>query len=158
MEFFEREPIQWRSDPHGALLERLIDLKHDTPALWNGAAGARMVGIVNDKPDKVFSFVRFHGRDGVFAVFNFSGEQRRLTFEDGLHHGSYRDFDGGPATFDAATSLVLPPWGYRSMCAACAVTDRRIRRVVIVGGGSAGWDGGGGARQRFANRMRDRAD
>lgn len=114
LEFFEREPIVWRTHPHGELLQRLIALKHDTSALWNGAAGARMVPVVNSAPMQVLSFTRFDDRGGVFAVFNFTGQTQSVTFQHDLHHGGYVEyFSNEAASFDGATELTLPPWSYR---------------------------------------------
>jgi 1,4-alpha-glucan branching enzyme len=114
LEFFEKDPIVWREHPNGALYKRLIALKTKNRALWNAPWGARMVGIVNSAPQKVFSFVRQKEGDRVFAVMNFSGEPQRVTFTDALHHGRYREFEGGRAiTVDGATALTMPPWSYR---------------------------------------------
>ncbi len=114
LEFFEREPILWRQHPHGELLRRLITLKHETSALWNGAAGARMIPIVNSAPNEVLSFARFDAAGGVVAVFNFSPRARSVTFQHNLHHGAFTDYFGGQAMqFDADTRLDLPPWSYR---------------------------------------------
>ena len=41
-----------------------------------------------------------------------------MTFTERLHHGRYRDFDGGKAvTVDSATSMALAPWTYRLLTA-----------------------------------------
>lgn len=112
--FFERDPIQWREHPHGDLFRRLIALKHENTALWNGAAGGRMIHVITSAPQRVFAFVRRTDRDFVFAVFNFSGEQQNVTFEHGLHHGAFTEyFSGQAANFDASSRLTLEPWGYR---------------------------------------------
>jgi glycosidase len=112
--FFERDPIAWREHPIGHLYKRLFALKHRNAALWNAPWGARMIGVVNSAPSKIFSFVRQKGEARVFAVFNFSPEPQRVTFEEKLHHGRYRDFDGGKAvTVDSSTELVLAPWTYK---------------------------------------------
>jgi glycosidase len=112
--FFEREPIQWRDDPHGELFRRLIALKHENRALWNGASGGRMIPVVNSAPDRVLSFVRRKDEDFVFAVFNFSAAPQTVRFERELHHGAFIDyFSGGAADFDAASQVTLQPWEYR---------------------------------------------
>ncbi|MBI1392649.1 MAG: alpha-amylase [Alphaproteobacteria bacterium] len=112
--FFEKDPIVWRDHPDGELYRKLFALKHETKALWNGAAGARMVSVVNSEPQKVLSFVRFGGEDGVFALMNFSGEALTVSFPEALHHGDYVDyFADSPARFDAATTLDLKPYDYR---------------------------------------------
>jgi glycosidase len=114
LEFFEKDSIVWREHPNGALYKRLNALKTRNQALWNAPWGARMVGIVNSAPSKVFSFVRQKDGHRIFAVINFSGEARNVTFKESLHHGAYRDFEGGEAvTVDAATQMTLAPWSYR---------------------------------------------
>jgi hypothetical protein len=77
-----------------------------------------MIGVVNSAPSKVFSFVRQKEGARVFAVLNFSGEPQRITFKENLHHGRYRDFDGGKAvTVDSSTEMSLAPWTYRLLTA-----------------------------------------
>jgi len=112
--FFEKDPIVWREHPNAELYRRLIALKTSNRALWNAPWGARMVGVVNSAPTKVFSFVRQKDGDRVFAVMNFSAEPQRVTFKEGPHHGRYRDFDSRRAvTVDARTQFELAPWSYR---------------------------------------------
>jgi 1,4-alpha-glucan branching enzyme len=114
LSFFERDPIAWREHEIGGLYNRLFALKHRNKALWNAPWGARMIGIVNSAPAKVFSFVRQKDGARVFAIINFSAEPQRVTFRDGPHRGRYVDFDGGGAvTVDAATEMNLAPWSYR---------------------------------------------
>ncbi len=114
LEFFEKDTIEWRDHPNDALLKKLTALKHETKALWNGSAGARMVSVVNSEPSKVLSFVRFGKTDGVFAVINFTGESQNTSFPQSLHHGRYIDyFSGEETTFDESTGLSLTPWEYR---------------------------------------------
>lgn len=114
LQFFERDPIVWREHPNGELYRRLIALKSANRALWNAPWGGRMVGIVNNVPTKVFSFVRERDGDRVFAMFNFSGDEQAVTFAEGPHHGRYRDFASGEeVSVDSATRMRLPPWSYR---------------------------------------------
>ncbi len=114
LEFFEKDPIEWRDHPIGDLYKKLFALKHETRALWNGAAGARMVSVVNTEPQKVLSFVRFGEEDGVFAVINFTGEEQTVSFTQSLHHGAYMDyFTDEEISFDGAGEMGLGPWEYR---------------------------------------------
>lgn len=114
LEFFEREPIVWREHPHGDLLKRLIRLKHDNPALWNGASGGRMIPVVNDAPGQVLSFVRRKDGNAVFAVLNLSPTNRIVTFSEGPHHGAYRDaISGEEVAFGQDTALDLPAWSWK---------------------------------------------
>jgi glycosidase len=112
--FFEKDPIVWREHKVGELYKSLFALKHQVKALANGAAGARMVPVVNSAPSKVLSFVRFSENDGIFAVINFSPDRQAVSFPQSLHHGRYTEyFSGEAAAFDAESELALDPWGYR---------------------------------------------
>lgn len=114
LEFFEKDTIEWRDHPTAALFKKLTALKHETKALWNGAAGARMVSVINSAPTNVLSFVRFGAGDGVFAVINFTGDAQTISFPQSLHHGAYEEyFSGDRVTFDAKRTLALTPWEYR---------------------------------------------
>lgn len=118
LEFFEKDPIAWREHRLNGLFTRLIALKSRNKALWNAPWGARMIGVVNSAPSKVFSFVRHKDGHRLFAIFNMSGEPQRVTFKDRLHHGRYRDFATGRAmTFDARSEERLAPWSYRVLTA-----------------------------------------
>lgn len=112
--FFDRDPIQWREHRFNDLYRRLFGLKHATTALWNAPWGARMQRVPNSDVTKLLSFVRRNDSDGVFAVFNFSGEPVLATFAADLHHGSYTDFSSGDSVdIGPGDRLDLAPWGYR---------------------------------------------
>jgi glycosidase len=118
LQFFEKDPIVWRKHPIGDLYKRLFALKKANRALWNAPWGARMIGIVSSAPSKVFSFVRQKDGAKVFAVMNFSADPQRVTFQEKLHHGRYRDFDTARAvTVDGRTQMTLAPWTYRLLTA-----------------------------------------
>jgi glycosidase len=113
LQFFERDPIDWREHPLGALYRRMFALKKANTALWNAHWGARMIHVPNSAPAQVLSFVRRNERDKVFAVFNFSPEAQTVTFAESLYHGAYTEYlSGEPAQLDADTRLTLGPWGY----------------------------------------------
>ena len=114
LEFFEKDPIQWRSHPNGALYAKLIALKKSTTALHNGRWGAPMIHVPNDRGAAVLSFVRQDDQSKVFAVFNLSAQAQTVRFLQTLYHGSYREHVGGAAArLDADTALQLAPWEYR---------------------------------------------
>ena len=114
LEFFEKDPIQWKSHPMGELYKSLFALKKKNTALWNGKWGARMIYVPNSAPLQVFSFVRQNEIDKVFAVFNFSAETQTVQFKDSLFHGKYVDhMHGNQVELSASTQLVLQPWEYR---------------------------------------------
>ncbi|MBE0699978.1 MAG: alpha-glucosidase C-terminal domain-containing protein [Anaerolineaceae bacterium] len=114
LQFFEKDPIEWRQHPLGALYTKLFALKKANTALWNAHWGARMINIFNNAPTKVLSFVRQNEQDKVFAVFNFSAEVQEVTFHESLYHGQYRDFYSGETVeLDGTTRMILEAWGYQ---------------------------------------------
>ncbi len=114
LEFFERDPIEWREHPMGDFYKKLFALKKANSALWNARWGAPMVDVPNSSPAHVLSFVRQNEQDRIFTVLNFSGDARSVTFADALHHGTYTDlFTGEQVDQRDGSTVGLDPWGYR---------------------------------------------
>ncbi len=113
LDFFDRDPIEWREHPMGELYRRLIALKSANQALWNGHWGGRMVEVRTDAPSRVIAFVRRAGSHAVFAVLNLSAEAITAVLTDGPFAGSWDDIDGGDVAFSEGASVELPAWGYR---------------------------------------------
>ncbi|MEM1052514.1 MAG: alpha-amylase family glycosyl hydrolase [Pseudomonadota bacterium] len=112
--FFEKDQIEWRQGQYSQLFERLIALKTEESALWNGRHGATLTEVPNSAAADVFSFVRGEGEDRVFAVFNLSPRAQVVSFELARHHGEFNDALSGQATsFSAGNTLPMAPWGYR---------------------------------------------
>lgn len=108
--FFERDPIAWKQAPEGELLRRLIALKTQQRALWNGADGAVMEPVANSAPRQVFSFVR----GNVVAVFNLSARPVEAALKGQRHVGQFTDFgDGAAVSLQDGSTLSLPAWGWR---------------------------------------------
>ena len=114
LEFFERDPIEWRSHPNGELYKSLFALKKANTALWNARWGARMINVPNSAPLEVFSFIRQNDGDKVFAVLNFSAQRQRVAFQERLYCGKYLDyFAERPVELGESFRLTLEPWDYR---------------------------------------------
>jgi glycosidase len=112
--FFEKDSISWREHPIGDLYRRLLVLKKENTALWNGHWGAPMQQVTNSAPAQVFSFVRANETSKIFAVFNFSPDSRKVTFEGSLYHGKYHDFTSGKGwSLNEGLKLEMKPWSFR---------------------------------------------
>jgi glycosidase len=79
LEFFEKDPIDWKNYPLAPFYTRLLKLKKDNPALGNGQYGAPL-DILDAANDKVFAFRRAQGANVVTVVANLSAapQQYRL--------------------------------------------------------------------------------
>ena len=114
LEFFEKDPIEWRSDPMESLYTQLFSLLETNTALWHGAVGGKMVRIWTDKTDEVFSFSRDNGQDKVLALINFSEEAQVATLIEGPIAGTYTDyFSGEQVTIDTGDTLSIDANGWR---------------------------------------------
>ncbi|WP_129337996.1 alpha-amylase family glycosyl hydrolase [Cellulomonas endophytica] len=113
LEFFERDPLVWREHPRGELYRRLIALKKEHRALWNGVWGARMVEVVTTDRSAVLAFVRDAGDDAVLAVLNLSPQAREVTLLDGPAAGTWTDaVTGERRTVALGDRLPLDAWGF----------------------------------------------
>jgi glycosidase len=72
LEFFEKDPIQWKGYRYAPFYAQLLKLKHDNPALWNGQYGGD-AQVLETGNDKVFAFRRQMGGNAVTVVVNVSG-------------------------------------------------------------------------------------
>jgi len=91
--FFDRDTIDWTSRDRTAFYARLLDLKHRTPALWNGADGGDLE-ILEVGSDKVFAFQRTRGPSRVRVLVNLSATPQ-------------------PVSGHGITAETIEPWGYR---------------------------------------------
>ncbi len=114
LEFFEKDPIQWKESEIGELYKKLFALMKENTALWHGADGARMVKVPNSSELEILSFVRQNENDKVFAVFNFSNQEQKATFMDDFHLGNYTNYlTGETIEITAESAINLKPWDYR---------------------------------------------
>ncbi|MEM9501241.1 MAG: alpha-amylase family glycosyl hydrolase [Pseudomonadota bacterium] len=115
LEFFAKDEIDWKEGKHDALFRKLIALKTEERALWNGKHGASMVEVPSNASSDVLSFVRGKAGERVFAVFNLSPRAQSVTFEFARHYGEYSDALTGEAQgfADDTYALSLAPWSFR---------------------------------------------
>lgn len=111
--FFEKDPIQWKDDEVGNLYKKLFNLMKKNTALWHAKWGSRMIKVPNSNESKVLSFVRKNEKDKVFAVFNFSDQQQKVSFKESLFYGQYKDFDTNEIVdMNTEAILKMAPWSY----------------------------------------------
>ena len=110
--FFEKDTINWSNTTKQAFYEKLVDLKNDNEALWNGAAGGDF-NILETSSEKAFAFSRNKGNNHLVAIFNFSPEEAIINIPS-ISAGQYTDYFSAEKTeITAPASLTLPAWGYK---------------------------------------------
>jgi glycosidase len=82
IEFFEKDPVQWKGYPYASFYTDLLKRKHDNPALWNGQYGGE-TEVLETGNDKVFAFARKRGGNRVVVTVNVSNAAQRYALSSG---------------------------------------------------------------------------
>jgi glycosidase len=113
LEFFEKDQIDWNGDPSMTeLYSRLIDLKQNNKALWNGLAGGEVKFLETSSPEKLLAFKRETDGNSVIVIMNLSAENLEGTVQ-GLSENEYTDyFTGNKIKVGNNLNISLNPWDY----------------------------------------------
>ena len=111
--FFEKDQVDWSNLEMQQFYQKLIKMKKDEVALWNGTAGGKLSILKTSVPAKIMAFTREKDNNQVVAVFNMSAEPIEATI-DLPQAGDYQEyFSGDQKKLDKGTSLKLDKWGYK---------------------------------------------
>lgn len=113
LEFFEKDPIEWKESPFEDFYTRLLNLKTENRALWNGEKGGLLQRVKTDRDDSIFAFIREMEDDKVFVVLNLSAEPVDFSSDDSRMAGGYTSlFSGEQMHFSGDVSFSMEPWEY----------------------------------------------
>lgn len=111
--FFEKDSVDWSNLEMQQFYQKLIQLKKDQPALWNGAAGGPLSIVETTLPAKVLAFTREKDNSQVLAIFNLSAQSVDAILQL-PKAGDYKEyFSGETKTLEKGTSVKLDKWGYQ---------------------------------------------
>lgn len=112
LEFFEKDLIEWDDFVNEELLTKLIHLKLDHPALWNGDAGGDMK-FLDMSSERVLAYERIKDYDHIIVIINLSDQKRsfKLTMNN--------EFEGNDLLSSetivlnsGVNELTFQPWEY----------------------------------------------
>ena len=113
LEFFIPDPIEWKQCDKTDLYKKLIRIKKENPALWNGEFGGRMEQIKTGRGKKVIAYSREKDGNRVISFLNLSKDPVKI--KPGLEEfsGQYRNaLTGEEVSLPLADSLALVEWDY----------------------------------------------
>jgi glycosidase len=110
LEFFKKDPIEWRECKLETFYSKLNQLKADNPALWAPDFGGDFKILDNTEPEKVFAFIRNKEDNKVLVILNLSNED--VVTESNDFAGTYTDFFKDEK-IEAGKVLELEPWDFR---------------------------------------------
>ncbi|MBI9072882.1 MAG: alpha-amylase [Melioribacteraceae bacterium] len=113
LEFFEKDPIQWKDSKFREIFTKLFKLKHENKALWNGTFGGEMLRVNTNDDKNIFAVVREKDNNKVFAIFNLSGNDIDLEINDPNIAGDYQSlFENKDITLGHKISKKILAWDY----------------------------------------------
>lgn len=115
LEFFEKDPVEWKDHSFFGLYKKLNNLRKNNQALWSGKRGGENIVIPNSDPNRVLTFLRKTKDNILFSVFNLSDQSAEIELESEIADGDYREFFS-KKMFEVAAmakSIKLKPWEYR---------------------------------------------
>ncbi len=113
LSFFEKDTIAWKKSAFREIYTKLIHLKAENKALWNGLAGSEMQKINSSDDKDVFAFLREKDGNKVIAFFNLSKNKEEVKITSDKIAGSYTDlFSGKTIRLKKENSVSLKPWEY----------------------------------------------
>ena len=111
LEFFTRDPIEWRHDELAAFYQTLNQLRRDNRALHTGS---RFVRIPTTANDAIFAVLREAQGRRVLAWVNLTDAAVSFELAHAEVAGKWTDvFSGKSETFARGSSLTLEPWEFR---------------------------------------------
>lgn len=99
--FFEKDTIIWGEVAYQDFYSKLVEIKHDNPALHNGEYGG-VPNFINTDNANVISYSRMKDDNEVVVVINFSDENQEVSLPEGT---SFVDFFSGQTINSSVTDL-----------------------------------------------------
>lgn len=113
LEFFEKDPIDWKECKMKEIYTTLFKLKKDNPALWNGNFGGKFIPL-KVKDENIFAFIRQKDDHQIIAVFNISDKENNVEINSKKINGNYTDlFEKKKKSFEHTLNLSLNGWEYK---------------------------------------------
>lgn len=113
LEFFEKDEIDWSNLEMQNFYEKLVDLKQENVALWNGTAGAPIHFMHMRDDNNLLVFSREKEDNKVVAIFNLSDDSTTNAVTCKMIEGKYVDFNSGiEYEFQQNQEFAMDSWEY----------------------------------------------
>lgn len=114
LDFFEKDPINWKDHRFRNIILTLFNLKKNNKALWNGTSGGKLIRLKTNDDKNLFAFIRQKENNTVFAVFNLSPHRTSVNINSELLNGNYKElFNNSTMEFENSYNGDFEPWSYK---------------------------------------------
>ena len=114
LKFFEKDAIEWKEHEIKDLYTKLIALKNENKALWNGEAGSPAYFINTSNKDQIFTFKRKKNDNTVLVMMNLSPKEAKFNYLEKDFERYYIEyFTGKEMSVKPHEHYILKPWEYK---------------------------------------------
>jgi hypothetical protein len=114
LRFFDKDTVSWSGRSLADFYHAVFQLRHEEPALANGAAGGPQVRLSTAGGDRVYAFTRTRGANTVVVAVNFGDAAAAVTYASLPRPGTYTDwFSRATERLPGTGKLDLPAHGFR---------------------------------------------
>ncbi len=112
--FFEKDFIEWKKHPNLDLFKKLIKLKKNNKALWNGNFGGNYKKIETSNDGSVLAFLRKIENNEIFVAVNLSEKPQEVVLAGKDLKGNFKEyFTNENLSFNNENRLKLKAWDYK---------------------------------------------
>ena len=114
LRFFEKDTVDWSGVSLAPFYASVFELKHEQPALANGAWGGPQTKLTTDGGDRVYAFTRTRDSNTVLVAVNFADTPVTVSYSGLCRPGAYIDwFTKASADLGPNGKLDISAHGYR---------------------------------------------
>lgn len=114
LQFFERDPIQWKDHPNRAFFTRLTALREKNPALWSGLYGGNFTFARTSSDGGVFAFTRESGANKLLILVNTTSKEQSGTVRKTSWTGkAVNGLTAEKTEIKPGLNFILKPWDYQ---------------------------------------------
>jgi glycosidase len=113
LSFFEKDEIEWSTIKYADFYTKLLHLKKENQALWNGNEGAPLQ-VIKNNGQNVLSFKRQNEQNSVLVLLNLSENAQTVELMQNTIEGNYNAlFTQTNIVISDTSTFELEPWGYK---------------------------------------------
>lgn len=113
LEFFEKDTINWSDLRYEDFYRRLLLLKRDNQALWNGAAGGPIERIKTNNDTKIFAFKREKADYSVVVILNLTPEIVPVSIVENAPRGRFTNLFTDESRVRIPSEFEMGAWEYK---------------------------------------------
>ncbi len=114
LRFFDKDTIDWSNLEMQDFYAKLIQLKKENPALWNGKAGSPAYFINTSNFEQILAFKRIKNDNNILVIMNLSNKEAKFHFTEKDSEKTYVSyFTGKEIKIKPQENYNLKPWEFK---------------------------------------------